>query len=112
MVLPQNVVWFVPLDLVESAMKADVIEYFRERHIRVLAKETIAAGSGLPGRSLVLALSSEHGLPDLPIPENRHGFASPSATFLTHPFLCLFKLGHIAVRLMSGNFDWTTPRVR
>ncbi|CAL1698773.1 unnamed protein product [Somion occarium] len=35
-----NIVWFLPLDLVKFGMKATIIKYLRERHIKALAKET------------------------------------------------------------------------
>ncbi|KAJ3489254.1 hypothetical protein NLI96_g2241 [Meripilus lineatus] len=43
-----NIVWFIPLDAIKFAMKATIIKSLRQRHTRELAKETIAAGSGVP----------------------------------------------------------------
>lgn len=36
----QNIVWFLPLDLIKFGMKATVIKWIRERHNRAHMKET------------------------------------------------------------------------
>ena len=45
----QNIVWFLPLDLIKFAMKATVIKYLRERHEAEAAAATRAsAETGVP----------------------------------------------------------------
>ena len=44
----QNIIWFVPLDLIKFAMKATVIKYLRNRHELATAAATRAAESGIP----------------------------------------------------------------
>lgn len=41
-----NIVWFLPLDLIKFAMKATVIKYLRERHLR--AVRAAGADGGVP----------------------------------------------------------------
>ena len=41
----QNIIWFIPLDLIKFAMKATVIKWIRERHNVALRKE---AAEGVP----------------------------------------------------------------
>lgn len=44
-----NIVWFLPLDLIKFAMKATVIKYLRERHLRaVRAAGAAGAEGGVP----------------------------------------------------------------
>jgi H+-transporting ATPase len=42
----QNIIWFVPLDLIKFAMKATVIKYLRNRH--EMAKAAARAEGGIP----------------------------------------------------------------
>lgn len=44
----QNIIWFIPLDLVKFAMKATVIKTLRERHERAAAAQVVAASHGVP----------------------------------------------------------------
>lgn len=45
----QNIIWFVPLDLIKFAMKATVIKYLRDRHEMKTAEATrIRAETGIP----------------------------------------------------------------
>ena len=47
--LVQNIIWFVPLDLIKFAMKATVIKYLRDRHNEATAAATRArAETGIP----------------------------------------------------------------
>ena len=48
MCLRQNIIWFVPLDLIKFAMKATVIKYLRNRHELAKAAATRAAETGIP----------------------------------------------------------------
>ena len=49
MCIGQNIIWFVPLDLIKFAMKATVIKYLRDRHERAKAEATRArAETGVP----------------------------------------------------------------
>ena len=44
----QNIIWFVPLDLIKFAMKATIIKHLRNRHELAKAAATRAAETGIP----------------------------------------------------------------
>jgi H+-transporting ATPase len=46
--LGQNIIWFVPLDLIKFAMKATVIQYLRDRHNEATAAATRRSETGIP----------------------------------------------------------------
>jgi H+-transporting ATPase len=47
-VVGQNIIWFVPLDLIKFGMKATVIKYLRDRHEMAQAEATRARETGIP----------------------------------------------------------------
>ena len=44
----QNIIWFLPLDLIKFAMKATLIKWLHARHERQAAKEIAAQAEGVP----------------------------------------------------------------
>ena len=46
--LLQNIIWFIPLDVIKFSMKATVIKYLRNRHRMAKEAATRASETGIP----------------------------------------------------------------
>lgn len=85
----QNIIWFLPLDLIKFSMKATVIKYLRERRMRIIATE-IQKGGDIPLTRTTSRAASVHES----MYSNRVGFIRRAARRVT-------GLGNIKMSGMS-----------